>query len=304
MFEGFARERIRTGEAEIALVRGGAGPPLLLLHGYPQNKAMWHKVAPGLAAHFTVIVPDLRGYGDSSHPPDADDSRAYGKRAMAADQVKVMEQLGFSSFFVAGHDRGGRVAYRMALDHAARVRKLAVLDIVPTYEQFASVDRHAAMGGYHWYFLAQPRGFPERLIGADPEFFLRHMMGHASGPPDPAARPSRFSDDAFAEYLRCFRKPEVIHATCEDYRAGATIDFDLDAADLAAARRIQCPMLALWGERGGRRRQVIETWQRWATDVRGHALACGHYLPEEAPDETLAKLTGFFLDGDRAGGGG
>jgi haloacetate dehalogenase len=214
---------------------------------------------------------------------------------MAADQVKVMEQLGFPSFFVAGHDRGGRVAYRMALDHAARVRKLATLDIVPTYEQFSSVDRHAAMGGYHWYFLAQPRGFPERLIGADPEFFLRHMMGHAAGPPDPTARPSRFSDEAFAEYLRCFRKPEVIHATCEDYRAGATIDFDLDAADLAAGRRIECPMLALWGERGGRRRLVLETWQRWATDVCGHALACGHFLPEEAPDETLAELTGFFL---------
>lgn len=303
MFEGFAHERVRTGEAEIDLVRAGAGPPLLLLHGYPQNKTMWHKVAPGLAAHFTVIVPDLRGYGDSSHPPDADDHRAYSKRAMAADQVAVMERLGFPSFFVAGHDRGGRVAYRMALDHPARVRKLAVLDIVPTYEQFASVDRHAAMGGYHWYFLAQPRGFPERLIGADPEFFLRHMMGHASGPPDPKVRPSRFSDEAFAEYLRCFRNPEVIHATCEDYRAGATIDFDLDAADLAAGRRIQCPMLALWGERGGRR-QVLETWQRWATDVRGHALECGHFLPEEAPDETLAELTGFSLDAGRAAGGG
>ena len=174
---------------------------------------------------------------------------------------------------------------------------------MPTYEQFASVDRHAAMGGYHWYFLAQPRGFPERLIGADPEFFLRHTLGHASGRPDPTAGPARFSAEAFAEYLRCFRDPEVIHATCEDYRAGATIDFDLDAADLAAGRRIECPMLALWGERG-RRREVLETWQRWATDVRGRALPCGHFLPEEAPDETLAELTRFFLDAGRPAGGG
>jgi haloacetate dehalogenase len=298
MFEGFTHERVRTSEAEIDLVRGGAGPPLLLLHGYPQNKAMWHKVAPGLAAHFTVIAPDLRGYGASSHPPDLDDHRAYSKRAMAADQVEVMERLGFRSFFVAGHDRGGRVAYRMALDHPARVNKLAVLDIVPTYEQFAHVDRHSAKAGFHWYFLAQPRGFPERLIGGNPEFFLRHMLGN----PPPPGRSTHFSDEAFAEYLRCFRDPEVIHATCEDYRAGSTIDYDLDAADLAAGRRIQCPMLALWGE-GGRRRQVIETWQRWATDVRGRALPCGHFLAEEAPDDTLALLTEFFLDPGRPGGG-
>jgi haloacetate dehalogenase len=297
MFEGFARERIRTSEAEIDLVRGGSGPPLLLLHGYPQNKAMWHRVAPGLALQFTVIAPDLRGYGDSSHPPDAEDHRAYSKRAMAADQVEIMERLGLPSFFVAGHDRGGRVAYRLAFDHPARVQKLAVLDIVPTYEQFAEVDRHAAMGGYHWYFLAQPRGFPERLIGADPEFFLRHTLGHAARR-DPSRGPSRFSDEAFAEYLRCFRNPDVIHATCEDYRAGATIDFDLDAADLAAGRRIRSPLLALWGERG-RRRDVLETWRRWALDVRGRSLACGHFLPEEAPDETLVELRSFFLDSPR-----
>jgi haloacetate dehalogenase len=300
MFEGFAHERVRTGEAEIALVRGGAGPPLLLLHGYPQNKAMWHRVAPGLAAHFTVVAPDLRGYGDSSHPPDAADHRAYSKRAMAGDLVAVMEQLGFSSFFVAGHDRGGRVAYRMAFDHPARVAKLATLDIVPTYEQFSRVDRHLAMGGYHWYFLAQPRGFPERLIGADPEFFLRHTMGHPARR-DPGTRPARFTDEAFAEYLRCFQNPEVIHATCEDYRAGATIDFDLDAADLAADRRIECPVLALWGERG-RLRNVTETWRKWATDVRGRALPCGHFLPEEAPEETLAELTTFFLESARPRG--
>jgi len=249
------------------------------------------RAGPGRALH--CVAADLRGYGDSSHPADAADHRAYSKRAMAADQVEVMERLGFRSFFVAGHDRGGRVAYRMALDHPARVARLATLDIVPTYEQFASVDRHSAMGAYHWYFLAQPRGFPERLIGADPEYFLRHTMGHPAGPRPPGAAPARFAEEAFAEYLRAFRDPEVIHATCEDYRAGATIDFDLDAADLAAGRRIECPMLALWGERG-RRRDVLETWRRWATDVRGRALACGHFLPEEAPEETLAELTRFF----------
>ncbi|MCI0548893.1 MAG: alpha/beta hydrolase [Candidatus Rokubacteria bacterium] len=297
MFEGFTRERVRTSEAEIDLVRGGTGPPLLLLHGYPQTKAMWHRVAPGLAAHFTVVAPDLRGYGASSHPPDADDHRAYSKRAMGADQVEVMARLGFPSFLVAGHDRGGRVAYRLALDHPDRVRKLAVLDIVPTYEQFARVDRHSARAGYHWYFLAQARGFPERLIGADPEFFLRHMLRDPPGLPDPAGVQTYFSDEAFAEYLRCFRDPEVIHATCEDYRAGGTIDYELDEADLTAGRRVQCPVLALWGGRG-RRQQVIETWQRWATDVRGRALSCGHFLAEEAPDETLAALTDFFLEQD------
>ena len=296
MFEGFARERVRTSEAEIDLVRGGAGPPLLLLHGYPQTKAMWHKIAPGLARHFTVVAPDLRGYGASSHPPDADDHRAYSKRAMAADQVEVMERLGFPTFFVAGHDRGGRVSYRMALDHPARVTRLAVLDIEPTYEQFSRVDRHSAKAGFHWYFLAQPRGFPERLIGADPEFFLRHMLGAAPG--HPLGRGAHFTPEALAEYLQAFSNPEVVHATCEDYRAGATFDFDLDAADLAAGRRIQCPMLALWGERG-RRRAVLETWQKWATDVRGRAVPCGHFLPEEAPDDTLAELTAFFLEGGR-----
>jgi haloacetate dehalogenase len=257
---------------------------------------MWHKVTPGLAGHFTVVAIDLRGYGASSHPADADDHRVYSKRAMAVDGVEVMERLGFPAFFVAGHDRGGRVAYRMALDHPARVRRLAVLDIVPTYEQFARVDRRSALAGYHWYFLAQPRGFPERLIGADPEFYFRHMIKDPPGLPDAAGHQAWFSDEAFAEYLRCFRDPRVIHATCEDYRAGATIDCELDEADAAAGRRIECPVLALWGGRG-RRREVLEVWRRWAGDVRGRALPCGHFLAEEAPDETLAELTKFFLAG-------
>jgi haloacetate dehalogenase len=290
MFEGFERRRIGTDEAEIEIVKKGDGPPLLLVHGYPQTKAMWHKIAPGLAERFTVVAADSRGYGASSRPPAGDDHVGYSKRRMAADLVQVMAALGFERFAVAGHDRGGRVAYRMALDHPARVTRLAVLDIVPTYEQFAAVDRQAALGGFHWYFLAQPAPFPERLIGADPEYFIRHMLGSWTG------APTSFSEEALAEYIRCFRDPEVIHASCEDYRAGAHVDCQLDEADLRAGRKIACPVLAIWGDRGRshKRRQVLETWRRWATDVRGEGLPCGHFLAEEAPDATRAALEKFL----------
>jgi haloacetate dehalogenase len=290
MFEGFTRRRIATREAEIDIVTKGGGPPLLLIHGYPQTKAMWHRIAPGLAERFTVVAADLRGYGASSRPPAGDGHLAYSKRRMAADLVEAMAALGFERFGVAGHDRGGRVAYRMALDHPARVGRLAVLDIVPTYEQFAAVDREAALGSFHWYFLAQPAPFPERLIGADPEYFIRHMLRAWSGAPSP------FADEALAEYIRCFKDPDVIHATCEDYRAGAFVDGQLDQADLDAGRKIACPVLAIWGA-GGRahkRRQVLEVWRRWADDVRGEGLPCGHFLAEEAPDATRAALEKFF----------
>jgi len=191
---------------------------------------------------------------------------------------------------VAGHDRGGRVAYRMALDHAERVTRLAVLDIVPTYEQFAALDRAAALGSFHWYFLAQPAPFPERLIGADPEYFIRHMLGTWAG------TRSCFSDEALAEYIRCFKDPEVIHASCEDYRAGAFVDCQLDEEDLEAGRKIACPVLAIWGDRGRshKRRQVLETWRRWAVDVQGEGLPCGHFLAEEAPEATRAALETFL----------
>jgi haloacetate dehalogenase len=293
MFEGFEHVRITTKEAEIDTVTKGNGPPLLLVHGYPQTKAMWHKVAPGLAERFTVVATDLRGYGASSRPPAGDDHAGYSKRRMAADLIEVMAALGFHRFAVAGHDRGGRVAYRMALDHPERVTRLAVLDIVPTYEQFAAVDRQAALGSFHWYFLAQPPPFPERLIGADPEYFIRHMLGSWTG------TPGHFTDEALAEYVRCFKDPEVIHASCEDYRAGAFVDCQLDQADLEAGRRISCPVLAIWGEKGRphKRRQVMETWQRWAADVRGEGLPCGHFLAEEAPDATRAALERFFGEG-------
>jgi haloacetate dehalogenase len=291
VFEGFRHERVPTREAVIDLVVGGRGPGLLLLHGYPQTKAMWHRIAPALAERFTVVVPDLRGYGASSRPPAGDDHAGYSKRRMAEDQVEVMERLGFAAFHLAGHDRGARVAYRLALDHPARVLTLAVLDVVPTYEQFARVDRLSALGSYHWYFLAQPRGFPERLIGADPDFFLRHTLASWAGDPD------CFAPDALAEYLHAFRDPDVIQATCEDYRAGATVDHALDEADLRAGRRLTCPVLVLWGEAGRphKRGQVLETWARWAVDVRGQGLPCGHFLPEEAPAATLEALVDFLL---------
>jgi len=290
MFEGFKQLRLRTKEAEIDARVGGHGPPLLLLHGYPQTKAVWREVAPALAQSFTVVATDLRGYGASSRPAAGSDHAGYAKRTMAVDQVEVMDVLGFRRFAVAGHDRGARVAYRMALDHPARVEKLAVLDVVPTYEQFVQVDRLAALGSYHWYFLAQPYDFPERLIGGDPDFFLRSTL--RSWTPDPGC----FSDEAMAEYLSAFRDPQVVHATCEDYRAGATIDYALDEADLKHGHKIECPMLALWGDQGRphKRQRVMETWTRWATDIRGEGLDCGHFLPEEAPTETAQALRTFF----------
>ena len=285
MFEGFAQADIDTGEAVIRVRHGGSGPPLLLLHGYPQTHVMWHQVAPRLARDFTVVVPDLRGYGDSSKPPTTPDHAPYSKRAMARDQIAVMEQLGFERFAVAGHDRGGRVAYRLALDHPERVRKLAVLDIIPTGEAFRRADRAFGLGYWHWFFLAQPDDLPERLITADPDAYYLRWFSDA------------FAPEAVAEYRRCFRDPATTHTMCEDYRAGATIDFMLDEAD-RGRRRIDCPVLVLWGRRGRLDAwyDVLAVWRDWADDVRGRALDCGHFLPEEAPDETYAELHAFFAD--------
>ncbi|MGH7112936.1 MAG: alpha/beta fold hydrolase, partial [Stellaceae bacterium] len=206
-FPGFEQRRITTSGAEINLLSGGSGPPLLLLHGYPQTHLMWRKVAPRLAAEFTVVVPDLRGYGDSSKPPAGPDNANYSKRALAQDQVETMAALGFERFAVAGHDRGARVAHRLARDHAERIERLALLDIVPTLYRFETIDQQAATSSWHWFFLIQPAGFPERLIGADPEFYLRHSLR------DPVV----FEPEAFAEYLRCFKNPETIRATCDEY---------------------------------------------------------------------------------------
>ena len=283
MFDGFTAESVDTGEAVIRARIGGSGPPLLLLHGHPQTHAMWHLVAPRLAERFTVVAADLRGYGDSSKPPSAPDHEPYSKRAMARDQVAMMRHFGFERFCVAGHDRGGRVGYRMALDHPGRVEKLAVLDIVPTGEMYRRANMAFGLGYWHWFFLAQPEPFPERVIGANPDaYYIRDTW-------------ELFTPAARAEYRRCFHDPTTIHAICEDYRAGATIDFAHDEAD-RGFRKIASPLLALWGKRGYMEQwyDVLAIWREWAADARGRALDCGHYLAEEAPDETAAELIAFF----------
>jgi haloacetate dehalogenase len=271
-------------------VTGGSGPPLLLLHGYPQTHLMWRKLAPRLAAEFTVVAPDLRGYGDSSKPPAGPDHINYSKRALAQDQVEVMVALGFERFMVAGHDRGARVAHRLARDHPQRVERLALLDIVPTLYRFETIDQKAATSSYHWFFLIQPGGLPERLIGAEPEFFLRHSLG--SWARDPAA----FEPEVFAEYLRCFKNPETIRATCDEYRAGASIDLVYDRAD--RGRRLAMPLLVVWGERSsqGSGYDVLGVWRDHAESAVGQAIASGHFLPEEASDETYRALREFFTD--------
>lgn len=288
MFEGFESKRISTSETEINVKVGGDGPPLLLLHGYPQTHVIWHKIAPKLAERFTVVATDLRGYGDSGKPATDADHSTYSKRAMAADQVEVMSAFGFEKFSVVGHDRGGRVAHRMVRDFSDRIDKIAVLDIAPTATMYGATDKQFATAYYHWFFLIQPNGLPEHLIGCDPEFYLSQKMtawGKAK---------EGITKEAFAEYLRCFSDPATIHATCEDYRASAGIDLEHDAAN--AGEKITNPLLVLWGQDGfvGSAYDVLGTWRDVATDVSGHAVPGGHFLPEEAPDETLQALLGFF----------
>jgi haloacetate dehalogenase len=290
MFEDFELSMIDTGEAVIRVRYGGSGPPLLLLHGHPQTHACWHKIAPRLAQDFTVVAADLRGYGDSSKPATTDDHEPYSKRAMGRDQVAVMQTLGFETFFVAGHDRGGRCAYRMALDYPEKVRKLAVLDILPTGEHFRRTNMHFALSWWHWFFLAQPYDMPERLIGADPDYY--YWRRHGDQPP------AYHSAEAFADYRRCWQNPQTIHAFCEDYRASATYDFALDEADYGRIR-IECPVQVLWALRddlGSLYGDVIGIWRDWADDVRGKGIDSGHYLPEEAPDETYQALYAFFAE--------
>ncbi|MDQ3892774.1 MAG: alpha/beta hydrolase [Actinomycetota bacterium] len=290
MFEGFERVRIETEGASINAVCGGKGPPVLLLHGYPQTLVMWHLTAPRLAESFSVVATDLRGYGDSSKPEGGANHAAYSKRSMAADQVEVMEALGFGSFAAVGHDRGGRVAHRMALDYPERVTKLAVLDIVPTHYVFATADKELATAYYHWFFLIQPYDLPERLIGADPDYFLgKKLGGWGTGI-------EMFVPEAYTEYERCFSDPKTIHASCEDYRAAATIDLEHDEAD--RDQRVECPLLALWGEKGVVERlyEVLEVWSEYAGNVRGRTLPCGHYLAEERPEEMVGELVSFLED--------
>lgn len=286
LFPGFAHGKIQTSGAVINTVYGGSGPPVLLLHGYPQTHVQWHKVAPRLAETFTVVMTDLRGYGDSSKPPDGESHTTYSKRAMASDQVAVMRALGFDMFAVVGHDRGARVAWRLAVEHPEAVTKAAVLDIVPL--PYSRVSRDFATQYYHWFFLIQPVPLPETLIGNSVEFYLRSRFQRPTGGTD------AITPEAFAEYLRCFQDPATIHASCEDYRAGATID--LDHADEDGDRKVTCPLLVLWGERGtvGRLEPVMDIWREKAVDVRGTALPAGHFLPEELPDRVLAELLAFL----------
>ncbi|MDE3174712.1 MAG: alpha/beta hydrolase [Pseudomonadota bacterium] len=290
-FDGFATQQFALGEATLHARIGGAGPPLLLLHGYPQSHLMWAQVAETLADRFTLVAPDLRGYGRSSTPPSHAGER-YSKRVMAQDCIGLMAALGHERFAVAGHDRGGRVAYRLALDHPERVTKIAVLDIVPTWEMWAGMDSARAMAVYHWMFLAQPEPLPEALINAASQTYLEHTL--ASWTADHSLK--AFAPEALAAYAEAFRDPARVHATCEDYRAGATIDRALDEADRAAGRRIVAPLLALWGAKGipAKGEGPLEVWRRWAGDVRGEGIDCGHFLPEEAPAATARALADFF----------
>jgi haloacetate dehalogenase len=283
MLDGFAATDVATpGGARIRVRTAGTGPPVVLLHGYPQTSAMWHLVAPDLARDHTVVLADLPGYGDSVAPPDAP-VEAFGKRAMAAAIVAAMAELGFDRFAVVGHDRGARCAYRMALDHPDVVTALGVLDVLPTADVFARVDAAFARAAWHWFFLAQPGDLPERLIAADPDaFFLRG--------------PTPFTPEAVAAYRAAWSRPEVIHAMCQDYRAGATVDVADDEAD-RGRRTIGCPTLVLWGTRGpvGREPDAVETWRAWAPAAAGHALDCGHYLAEERPAETIVAVRELLM---------
>ena len=289
MFEGFHQSDIETDGAVIRTQVGGDGPPLLLLHGYPQTHVMWQKIAPRLAEDYTVVATDLRGYGDSSKPETTPDHAPYSFRAMANDQIQVMQHLGFEEFIVAGHDRGARTAHRMALDHLERITQLALLDIVPTLTLYETADQKVASSYYHWYFLIQDFDLPERLIGADPEYYLRKKTGHWSAG-------DCFTEEAMAEYIRCFSNPETIHASCEDYRATASIDLKLDRTDRDADHKISCPTLILWGEKGamGQCYDVLDTWQEKCEDVSGKAIPGGHFLAEEAPQETYRALSEFY----------
>jgi haloacetate dehalogenase len=294
MFSGFETSVVDVGETTIFIRRKGSGGPLLLLHGFPQTHLMWHRVAPALAEDFTVVCADLRGYGSSGRPPSRPDHAPYSKSAMALDMVRLMEAQGFSRFSVAGHDRGARVAYRMALDHADRIERLALLDIIPTGEAFRRADARFALAYWPWTLLAQPEPLPERLITADPEAVVDDALGQWGS--DRASFPPQVR----AAYIEALRDPETVHAICEEYRAAATIDVAKDAEDRAAGRRIACPALALWSEGSGLDTWYADAggplgiWGEWAADVTGRPMSGGHFFPEQNATETLSELRAFF----------
>ena len=293
MFEGFIRENIETSGTTINLVRGGDGPPLLLLHGYPQTHVEWHKVAPRFAEHYTVVAPDLRGYGDSGKPPSDDGFITYCKRTTANDQVEVMSKLGFESFHLVGHDRGVRVGHRMALDHPERVRTFTSLDVVASQAAFDNMDANLAFSWFHWHLMRQPSPFPETMIGSNVKFYLDFLLEQWT------EVDGAITEEAYAEYLRCFSDPETIRGACMDYRS---IELDLVHDEEDRGRKLDCPMLALWagdmrrrpGWQTGARLDMLTTWRERAHDVRGRAVDCGHFLPEEAPDETADEILDFL----------
>lgn len=288
LLPGFQWRDIEVGGIRIRTAIGGKGPPLLLLHGHPQMHLTWHKVAPALAERFTVVATDLRGYGDSEKPDGGPEHINYSKRAMAADQIGVMKALGFDRFRVVGHDRGGRVAHRLGLDAPQAVEKLVVIDIAPTATMYSRTNMEFARRYFWWFFLIQPDPLPEKLISADPDFFLEnHIAGQIKIPGSVDPR-------VMAEYRRCYADPAMRHAACEDYRAAAGIDLVHDAED--DDRRIEAPVLALWGARGtvGALYDVVETWREKARHVQGHAIDCGHSPQEEAPEDVLRRLSDFL----------
>jgi haloacetate dehalogenase len=292
LMQGFRFERIPTSGAEINVALTGEGPPLLLLHGNPLTLVSWHKVGPLLAQEFTVVACDLRGYGDSSKPDGGEDHGAYTFRTMANDNVEVMRALGFERFAVAGHDRGARVAFRMALDHPGAVERLAALDIVPTHHVLTNITLGWALESYHWFFMAQKAPFPEKLITADLDYYMRYKLSKKG------VGLEIFTADAMAEYIRC-ATPEQIHAVCEDYRATVTLDLDMDKADFGN-QRIACPVLVIWGSNShvGRHFDALKAWRPWAPDLRGFAVPTGHYPAEHRPDLIHPALREFFAGGE------
>jgi len=290
-FNGFETFDLDVGNGIVIHGRkGGEGPPLLLLHGHPQTHVIWHRVAEPLARHYTVIVPDLRGYGDSSKPAGLPDHSNYSKRAMALDQIAVMRHFGYDDFFLCAHDRGARVAHRLAMDHPGVVRKLMLLDIAPTLAMYEKTDRRMATMYFHWFFLIQPAPMPETLIEASPAGYITRTMGGRH------AKLDVFDPAAIAEYQRCLAQPGAAHALCEDYRAANTIDLEHEQADRDAGRRIQCPTRVLWGRHGVIERcfDALAEWKPLTIDLDGEALPCGHYIPEEAPDLLLQHITDFM----------
>jgi haloacetate dehalogenase len=290
-FPGFSRQTVQTSGTTINLLVGGRGFPLLLLHGYPENHMAWRKVAPALARNFTVVISDLRGYGDSGKPAGGDGHVNYSKRRMALDQAEMMERLGHPKFSVVGHDRGARVAQRLGLDFLERVEKLILIDVVPTDYAYRTVDKEFATAYWHWFFLIQDAPFPETVLGGHIDEFLRKTFAKGF---------DRFIEpDIYADYLRCFNDPATLHAACEDYRAGASIDLDDAATDISV--KIRSPTIVAWGSQGliGRHYDLVAVWKDYADHVQGLPLACGHWAPEEVPDELVQHISSFCADAGR-----